>query len=164
MGGISPNLVTLFTCYCNSVPTIPVRRKSARCSVNLIKHFNIVIYDPRVVWLENCPYYDSRVVSYDRKVLYNIGHRIQVILTGQAGRPCRPEPEPWRQMSNTTTALTNQNFEVSHLSTNFLSLLACLRATFQLQLSSFNTCRSYFFNGYYLPLSILGSFYRPTLL
>ena len=29
-----------------------------------ITHFTIVIYDSRVVWLVNCPYYDSRVEIY----------------------------------------------------------------------------------------------------
>ena len=32
--------------------------------VNLIKHLMIVIYNSRVVWLENCLYYDSRVIIY----------------------------------------------------------------------------------------------------
>ena len=36
--------------------------------VNLIKPFTIVIYESRVVWLENCPYYDSRVVIYACKI------------------------------------------------------------------------------------------------
>ena len=36
--------------------------------VNLVKHFTIVIYDSRVVSLENCPYYNSRVVIYARKM------------------------------------------------------------------------------------------------
>ena len=39
---------------------------------NLIKHFTIANYYSRVVWLGNCPCYDSRVVNYDRKVLYKI--------------------------------------------------------------------------------------------
>ena len=44
--------------------------------VNVIKHFTIIIYDSRVVWLENCPYYDSRVVIYARKMFIRlaIGH------------------------------------------------------------------------------------------
>ena len=40
--------------------------------VNLIKHFMIVIYDSRVVWLGNCPCYDSRVVNYDRKMFIRL--------------------------------------------------------------------------------------------
>ena len=36
--------------------------------VSLIKHFTIITYDPRVIWLENCPYYDSRVVIYASKM------------------------------------------------------------------------------------------------
>ena len=35
---------------------------------NLKKHLMIVIYNSRVVWLENCPYYDSWVVIYARKM------------------------------------------------------------------------------------------------
>ena len=42
--------------------------------VNLIKHFTIVIYDSRFAWLENCPYYDYRVVIYARKNVYKIVH------------------------------------------------------------------------------------------
>ena len=40
--------------------------------VNLIKHFMIVIYDSIVVWLGNCPCYDSRVVNYDRKMFIRL--------------------------------------------------------------------------------------------
>ena len=40
--------------------------------VNLINHFTIVIYDSRVVWLGNCPYYDSRVSNYDRKMFIRL--------------------------------------------------------------------------------------------
>ena len=40
--------------------------------VNLIKHFTIVIYDSRVVWLEKCPYYNSRVVIYARKMFIRL--------------------------------------------------------------------------------------------
>ena len=46
------------------ITTIPV--------VNLIKHFTIVIYDSRVVGLENCPYYDSRVIIYARKTFIRL--------------------------------------------------------------------------------------------
>ena len=40
--------------------------------VNLIKHFTIVIYDSRVIWLGNCPCYDSRVVNYNRKMFIRL--------------------------------------------------------------------------------------------
>ena len=40
--------------------------------VNLMKHFMIVIYDSRDIWLENCPYYNSRVVIYARKMFISL--------------------------------------------------------------------------------------------
>ena len=40
--------------------------------INLIKRFPIVIYNSRVVWLENYPYYDSRVVIYARKMFLRL--------------------------------------------------------------------------------------------
>ena len=40
--------------------------------VNLIKYLTIVIYDSRVVLTRNCPYYDSRVVIYDRKMFIRL--------------------------------------------------------------------------------------------
>ena len=40
--------------------------------VNLMKHFMIVIYDSRDIWLENCPYYNSRVVIYARKMFIRL--------------------------------------------------------------------------------------------
>ena len=56
--------------------------------VNLIKHFTIVIYDSRVVWLGNCPCYDSRVVNYDRTMFIRLatggfywGHKYSLPLT-----------------------------------------------------------------------------------
>ena len=54
----------LFTVNCNEEYKILIPPPV----VNLIKHFTIIIYDFRVVWLENCPYYDSRVVIYARKM------------------------------------------------------------------------------------------------
>ena len=52
---------------------IPDRQPtSQRSVVNLIKHFTIVIYNSRVVWLEYCPYYNSSVVINDRKMFIRL--------------------------------------------------------------------------------------------
>ena len=53
--------------------------KSTYCYflVNLIKHFTIVIYNSRVVWLENGPYYDFRVVIYARKMFKRLAAVVQ---------------------------------------------------------------------------------------
>ena len=48
--------------------------------VNLIKHFTIVIYDSRVVWLGNCPCYDSRVVIYERKLFLRLATGIEICI------------------------------------------------------------------------------------
>ena len=40
--------------------------------VNLIMHFTIVIYDSRVVCLENCHYYAPRVVIYASKMFIRL--------------------------------------------------------------------------------------------
>ena len=40
------------------------------------KHFTSGNYDPRVVIWQFSSQYDSRVVNYDRKVLYKIAHRL----------------------------------------------------------------------------------------
>ena len=40
--------------------------------VNLIMHFTVVIYDSRVVCLENCHYYAPRVVIYARKMFIRL--------------------------------------------------------------------------------------------
>ena len=39
------------------------------------KYFTSVNYDPRVVIWEISSQYDSKVVNYDREVLYKIDHR-----------------------------------------------------------------------------------------
>ena len=44
--------------------------------ISVKKYFTIVIHDSRVMWLENCPYYESWVVIYTGK-LSMIGHSDQ---------------------------------------------------------------------------------------
>ena len=43
---------------------------------NFIKKFTLVNYDSRVshTWLENTPYYDPRVVNYERRMFNKIDH------------------------------------------------------------------------------------------
>ena len=55
---------------CRGVPRLccTIYGRNWTTVVNLVKHFTIVIYDSRVVSLENCPYYNSRVVIYARKM------------------------------------------------------------------------------------------------
>ena len=73
----------LTSCCC----LVSVTHRATWSVVNIIKYFTVVIYDSRVVWLENCPYFDSRVVIYacnmfirldtgKKKVYYIISHNI----------------------------------------------------------------------------------------
>ena len=47
--------------------------------VNLKKHFKIVIYTLESYWLQNCTYYDSRVVIYDRKMFIRLDTDLNLI-------------------------------------------------------------------------------------
>ena len=53
-----------------------------------IKHFTIVIYNSRVVWLGNCPYYDSRVVNYDRKMFIRLATELKYRTMNCISRIC----------------------------------------------------------------------------
>ena len=53
--------------------------------VNLIKHFTIIIYATRVVWLENCPYYNTRVAIYARKMFIRLATEQWLCQSWQSG-------------------------------------------------------------------------------
>ena len=47
--------------------------------VNLIKHFMIVIYNSRAIWLGKCPYYHCRVVIYACKMFIRLATGLVVM-------------------------------------------------------------------------------------
>ena len=54
--------------------TFTVREESLYSCGQSYKQFMLVNYDPRVVLTRICLYYYSRVVIYERKLPYKIGH------------------------------------------------------------------------------------------
>ena len=66
------------TYLCTTIFTATKRcpcKKAVRTSGQSYKHFTSVNYNPRVVIWAIFKSYDSRVVNYDRKMLYKIDHR-----------------------------------------------------------------------------------------